>query len=109
MASVLVINRFRVADSEAQTFRERLATAHETLAACRGYVSGEVGRNLDEPTLWSLVTHWENVGAYRRALSSYDGKLKVAPVLGQAIDESSAYEPVRPGETLNVQASRGDS
>ena len=30
------------------------------------------GRNLDDPTLWVLTTHWADVGSYRRALSSYE-------------------------------------
>ena len=52
-----------------------------------------------------LVTTWENVGAYRRALSSYDVKLHAVPLLSRAIDEPSAYEVVEPGADLNVALS----
>ena len=40
---------------------------------------------------------WEDVGAYRRALSSYDVKVTAVPLLSRAVDEPSAYEVVRPG------------
>ncbi|WP_244929108.1 antibiotic biosynthesis monooxygenase family protein [Nocardioides sp. W7] len=103
---MLVVNRFRVPESEAASFRADLETARATLADRPGYLNGTIGRNLDEPALWVLTTTWEHVGAYRRALSSYDVKLYAVPLLGRALDEPSAYEPVEPGTDLNVQASR---
>ena len=65
-----------------------------------------MGRNVDDPTLWVLVTTWEHVGAYRRALSSYDVKLHAVPLLSRALDEPSAYEAVDPGADLNVESAR---
>ena len=56
-----------------------------------GYLYGDFGENLDEPELWSLVTHWANVGSYRRALSSTQIKMEVVPLLALAIDEPGAY------------------
>lgn len=103
---MLIVNRFRVPLAEAETFREHLDAAHAVLAAQRGYVRGEIGRNLDEPGLWVLTTRWESVGAYRRALSTYDVKLGAVPVLSRAIDEPSAYEVVEPGSELNVSVAR---
>ncbi len=97
---MLVVNRFRAED---ESFRDALQQAHEALAERPGYVDGTVGRNLDDPTLWTLVTRWADVGSYRRA---YDVKLKAVPTLSRALDEPSAYEPVVPGETLNVQDAR---
>ena len=76
------------------------------LAERPGYVDGQVGRNLDDPTLWVLTTRWENVGAYRRALSSYDVKLHAVPLLSRALDEPSAYEVVEPGTVLNIESTR---
>ena len=78
------------------------------LAAQRGYVDGTLGRNLDEPDLWVLTTRWESVGAYRRALSTYDVKLSAVPTLSRALDEPSAYEVVEPGSVLNVADPRVD-
>ena len=76
------------------------------LAACPGYAGGEIGRNVDDPELWALTTRWADVGSYRRALSSYDVKLRAVAVLGRAIEEPSAYELVEPGTTLNIASSR---
>jgi quinol monooxygenase YgiN len=101
---VLVVNRFRVEPAEAEGFRADLEAAHGLLAAQRGYLDGAVGRNLDDPDLWVLQTRWENVGSYRRALSSYDVKLGAVPLLSRAVDEPSAYEIVGPGGTGELNA-----
>jgi quinol monooxygenase YgiN len=103
---VLVVSRFRVPVADGETFRAELAEAHAVLAERPGYVDGRVGRNVDDPTLWVLTTRWENVGAYRRALSSYDVKLRAVPLLSRALDEPSAYELVEPGTDLNVASAR---
>ena len=103
---MLVVNRFRVPLDAGEAFRADLATAREALAACVGYVGGELGRNVDDPELWVLTTRWENVGSYRRALSSYDVKLRAVAVLGRAIEEPSAYEAAEPGTTLNTGSPR---
>ncbi|WP_028651230.1 antibiotic biosynthesis monooxygenase family protein [Nocardioides halotolerans] len=103
---MLVVNRFRVPVEDGETFRAGLVAAHDALAERPGYVGGQVGRNLDDPTLWVLTTRWENVGAYRRALSSYDVKLIAVPLLSRAIDEPSAYEVVEPGTVLNIGSPR---
>ncbi len=89
---MLAIARFTTPLAEASTFEVQLTVALEALAACPGYVSGEFGQNLDDPTLWVLTTEWENVGSYRRALSSTRAKLEAIPVLARAIDEPGAYE-----------------
>lgn len=102
---MLVVNRFRVPASD-DSFRESLEQAHSVLAAQTGYVDGTLGRNLDEPELWVLTTRWESVGAYRRALSTYDVKLSAVPILSRALDEPSAYEVVEPDAVLNVQEAR---
>lgn len=101
---MLVVNRFRVPVDDGPSFQADLVTAHEALAVCRGYVGGEIGRNVDDPELWVLTTRWADVGSYRRALSTYDVKLHAVPVLSRALDEPSAYEAAGPGTTLNVAA-----
>jgi quinol monooxygenase YgiN len=103
---VLVVSRFRVPEADGEGFRAELAAAHEVLAARPGYVEGSIGRNLDDPTLWVLVTRWENVGAYRRALSSYEVKLNAVPLLSRALDEPSAYEVVDGDTVLNIGSTR---
>jgi hypothetical protein len=78
--------------ANATQFEAQLSSALEAFSKCKGYVNGEFGQNLDEVTLWSLVTHWENVGSYRRALSNLNVKMNAIPLLAQAIDEPGAYE-----------------
>ena len=51
-----------------------------------------------------LTTRWENVGSYRRALGSYEGKMHIQPLMVHALDEPSAYEVVEEGTDLNEAA-----
>lgn len=103
---MLVVTRFRVPPSEVDAFRAEIETAQAALAARPGYVAGHAGRNVDDPELWVLVTVWEHVGAYRRALSAYDVKVGAVPLLARALDEPSAFEAVEPGGTLNTERTR---
>ena len=89
---MLAIARFSTPLAEASQFEAQLLTALEAFSACAGFVSGEFGQNLDDTTMWSLVTHWENVGSYRRALSNLIVKMNAIPLLARAIDEPGAYE-----------------
>ena len=89
---MIAIARFEQALSQAVDFRAELESVREVLAEAAGFISGTIGQNLDEPTLWVLSTEWENVGSYRRALSSTRAKLEAIPVLARAIDEPGAYE-----------------
>ena len=89
---MLVVNRFAVADDDQETFAERARAALTALAQRPGYVRGSLGRAYDDPEFWCLVTEWESVGAYRRALSAYEVKVNATPLLAQSRDEPSAYE-----------------
>ena len=89
---MIAVARFEVPLASANGFRTELEGVRDILAEAAGFVGGEVGQNLDEPTLWVLTTRWENVGSYRRALSSTRAKLEAIPVLARAIDEAGAYE-----------------
>jgi hypothetical protein len=74
------------------TFRERAESALSVLSARPGYRGGRLGRAVDDARTWMLVTEWDGVGAWRRALSSYDVKMGAVPLLTQARDEPSAFE-----------------
>ncbi len=89
---MIAVARFEIPLGSASNFRTELEGARDVLAEAAGFLGGEVGQNLDEPTLWVLTTRWENVGSYRRALSSTRAKLEAIPVLARAIDEAGAYE-----------------
>ena len=90
LTPVMVITRFRVADPDG--FADRVRAALAVLSARTGFLAADLERNLDEPDLWVLVTHWQNVGSYRRALQGYESKVVVVPLLSEAVDEPSAYE-----------------
>ncbi|MGH8875796.1 MAG: antibiotic biosynthesis monooxygenase family protein [Stackebrandtia sp.] len=103
---MLVVNRFRVTDTE--RFHADAKAALTALSACPGFVDGRCGGGLDDGETWVLVTRWETVGAYRRALSAYDVKMYATPLLAQALPEASAFEvnlAAEPGGVLTENAS----
>jgi quinol monooxygenase YgiN len=105
---VLVTNRFVVDDDVAATFTERAHAALAALAARPGYLRGELVRALDDPRHWCLVTEWESVGAYRRALGGFDVKVSATPLLAESLDEPSAYETLAsaaPGGEVTISTS----
>ena len=89
---MIAIARFELPLSQAEEFRAELEAVKTVLSEAAGFRSGTIGQNLDEPTLWVLTTEWENVGSYRRALSSTRAKLEAIPVLARAIDELSTMK-----------------
>lgn len=104
---MLVVTRFVLDDAD-ESFVERAHTALGALAACPGYLRGRLARAFDDPAHWSIVTEWQSVGAYRRALSAFDVKMYATPLLAQSLDEPSAFEElaeVAPGGALTVTTS----
>lgn len=98
---MLVVNRFRGGGRSENDVGAGLQEALAVMSQQRGFLDGHVGRNVDDPDLWVLQTRWEGPGAYRRALSAYDVKLRAWQHLVQALDEPSAYEVLRPGDLPN--------
>lgn len=104
---MLAITRYRVPAEESEQFLARARTALEALAQRPGHRWGSVGRSTDEPTLWSLSTRWDSVGAYRRALGSYEVKLHAHPLMYLAVDEPSAFEELVTSEAGGALAEHG--
>ena len=77
----------------AGSFVPRARAAESFLAGRPGCRSAELVQNLDDPDLWAIVSHWENVGSYRRAFNGYDAKVVLVPLLSEAVDEPTAYAP----------------
>ena len=105
---MLVLNRFVVPPDTQDGFVEQAHAALAALAERTGYRSGRLTRALDDPTYWTLVTEWESVGAYRRALGGYDVKVHATPLLALSVDEPSAFETLAsavPGGAVVVEAS----
>ncbi|MGH3051128.1 MAG: antibiotic biosynthesis monooxygenase family protein [Gaiellaceae bacterium] len=86
---MLVVSRFVAAPDDLE---EKARTALAVLAGRAGFVRGSLGRAADDPSAWVLVTEWVGVGAWRRALSSYDVKVHASPLLALGRDEPSAFE-----------------
>jgi quinol monooxygenase YgiN len=103
---VIVVTRFRIEAEETESFRVEAYDALAALAARPGYLEGRLGRNVDDPQLWVITTTWDDVGSYRRALSSYDVKVSAVPLLSRALDEPTAYETVPPGSVPNEPRAR---
>ncbi|GGM56805.1 hypothetical protein GCM10011608_47070 [Micromonospora sonchi] len=105
---MLVTNRFVVDEEAAVAFTDRAHAALAALAARPGYLRGQLVRALDDPRHWCLVTEWESVGTYRRALGGFDVKITAVPLLAESVDEPSAYEALAtaaPGGDVVVVAS----
>ncbi len=99
MEPVHSITRYRPDPAGLGEFEAAAAAALACLARQPGFEGGALTRNLDEPDLYALTTHWAGVGAYRRAMSQPEVKITVHPLLYRCLDEPSAYAPV-----LSVQA-----
>jgi hypothetical protein len=102
---MIAVTHFTADDAD---FADRARAALAALAGRPGYRRGTLGRSTDDPTAWVLLTEWENVGSYRRALGSYEVKLHATPLLASALDLPSAFEPlldVAPGGAAVSRAS----
>src|SRR4029079_5341479 len=101
VAGVFVVLRFTGDDGLLEPGQEALAV----LAGRPGFQQGQLARAYDDPTVWCLTMQWESVGAYRRALSSYEVKIGATALLARAWPESSACEPllaVEPGQGVQI-------
>jgi hypothetical protein len=90
---MLAVTRLRV-PADAEGIEGPLLGVLDLLAARPGFVSGRVGRSVDEPALLLLVTEWSGAGAYRRALSGYDVKVAFAGLMAYVDNEPGAFEVV---------------
>jgi hypothetical protein len=107
-AGVIVVTRFIVPDQSLGTddargvapadaaadFAANGARLQAALATRPGHVRSSLARALDDTTRWVLVSEWVGVGPWRRALSNYDVRIEVMPMMALAEDEPSVYESV---------------
>jgi len=99
---MLVVNRFVVGSADRVAFTDRAHAALAALAGRPGYLRGRLARAYDEPDQWCLLTEWESVGAYRRALGAFDVKVQATPLLAEALPEPSAYEVLATAEAAGT-------
>ena len=89
---MLAVTRYRVDPAEAASFLAQAGAVLAVFADRPGWRTGHIGRAMDEPALWVLIGEWADVGSYRRAMSAYEVKVTVGPLLSRAIDEPTAFE-----------------
>ena len=104
---MFAVTRLRAEEKDGAALVDAVAALLEALSARPGFRDGELGRSADAPDLWALVTRWDGVGWYRRALSAYDVKVGAVPLLSRAVDEPSAYEIDDDSSRLNTARPRG--
>jgi heme-degrading monooxygenase HmoA len=88
---VFAVTRLRAHGQDGEALAGAVAALLGALSARPGFRDGELGRSADDPDLWALVTRWDGVGSYRRALSAAEVKITGAPVWVHAVDEPSVY------------------
>ena len=91
---MFAVTRLRASGSDGEALAVAVAALLDALSARPGFRDGELGRSADDPDLYALVTRWDGVGTYRRALSAAEVKIAGAPVWVHALDEPGAYLPV---------------
>lgn len=89
---MIAITRYHVPPEQTDTFTGQARTVLRHLAAAPGFRSGRLGRTVDDPTLWALITEWEGAGFYRRGIGAYEVRGLFIPLSAMAIDEPGAYE-----------------
>lgn len=98
------MSRFTVSEPDGGRFAEQARDALAALAARPGFRRGHAGRSVDDPAEWVLVSEWDGVGAYRRALGTYEVKMAATPLLAQARDEAGAFEELVTADATGVTA-----
>jgi hypothetical protein len=88
---VFAVTRLRAAGRDGESLPAAVDDLLAALAGRPGFLGGELGRAADDPGLWALLTRWDGVGSYRRALSAAEVKIAGAPVWVHALDEPGVY------------------
>ena len=74
------------------SWRSALTDVLGVLQSSTGFESLQLLHSPDEVNHYSVISRWENVGSYRRAVSSTAAKLVVWPFLSTMIDQPSTFE-----------------
>ncbi len=88
---MFAVTRLRAQEEDGAALVDAVGALLEALSVRPGFRDGELGRSADAPDLWALVTRWDGVGWYRRALSASEVKIAGAPVWVHAVDEPGVY------------------
>ncbi|HEV7788066.1 MAG TPA: antibiotic biosynthesis monooxygenase [Pseudonocardia sp.] len=111
---MLLICRYLVSPEREASFVERARRALALLTRADGCLGGSLGRAFEQPDRWVLSVRFASVVAYRRAMSPFDVREHVVPLLSEALaDEAATYEVLAEAEagvvTDHVSLLAGDS
>lgn len=102
---MLLVCRFAVPAPVAAEFGVRARRALELLTAATGSRGGELGRSVDDPERWVLTVRFDSINAYRRALSPFEVREHVVPLLSEALTgEPATYETLATATAGEVTA-----
>ena len=90
-ALCLVVLRLRPTE-QTSDIRAAATQVLDVLATTSGFCAGWLSQAIDDPTLWSLTTEWDDVGSYRRAIANADVRVTMMSALTGLVDEPSAFE-----------------
>ncbi|MET0132529.1 MAG: antibiotic biosynthesis monooxygenase family protein [Kibdelosporangium sp.] len=93
---MLLVCGFTVPDEQGPEFTASVNRAIELLTGQPGCTRAVLGRSADEPGKWMLTVEFTSVVAYRRAMSPFDVREHVIPLLSRG--EAAAYEILTTGE-----------
>jgi hypothetical protein len=63
------------------------------LTRAPGCLHADLGRAIEQPTRWVLIARFASVTSYRKALSPFEVREHVVPLLSEALaDEPATYE-----------------
>ncbi len=97
---MILICRFIIDSADVENFLTRARRALSLLTAQHGCLGGQLGRSPDDITRWVLAVQFESVVAYRRALSPFEVREHVVPLLSEALTgEPGSYEVLASGQS----------
>lgn len=69
-----------------------IESAFTRLSESNGFIRGSIARSVDDPQVCVLTMEFADVGAYRKALSRYEIKAEVVPLLSTTLDDITTFE-----------------
>lgn len=90
---MLMICRFVVDAADAPAFLARANRALELLTVQESCLGGQLAQSTDAAEHWVLVVRFDSVVGYRRAMSPFEVREHLIPLLSEAVvDEPAGYE-----------------
>ena len=86
---LIVVSKLTASEPD---FTDRIKECIAILSKLVGCINIELGRSLDSETEYLLVSRWENVGKYRKALGNFDVKSIVIPFISLCSTDSMTAE-----------------